>query len=87
MAVPLGDPRMETGLTYSASPPPGPLTTSTPASQHPVSALKNVAMISVPVEDDLRRRPEPELGKQVENCLSEQNINFPPQGMSNLDLL
>lgn len=65
MAVPLGDPRMETGLTYSASPPPGPLTTSTPASQHPVSALKNVAMISVPVEDDLRRRPEPELGKQV----------------------
>lgn len=85
MAVPLGDPRMETGLTYSASPPPGPLTTSTPASQHPVSALKNVAMISVPVEDDLRRRPEPELGKQVEKL--SQNINFPPQGMSNLDLL
>ena len=65
MAVPLSGPRMESGLTYSAPPPPGPLTTSTPASQPPVSALKNVAMVSVPVEDDLRKPPEPELGKQV----------------------
>ncbi|XP_078313405.1 uncharacterized protein LOC111128961 isoform X2 [Crassostrea virginica] len=65
MAVPLSGPRMESGLTYSASPPPGPLTTSTPASQPPVSALKNVALVSVPVEDDLRKPPEPELGKQV----------------------
>lgn len=65
MAVPLSGPRMESGLTYSAPPPPGPLTTSTPASQPPVSALKNVAMVSVPVEDDLRKPQEPELGKQV----------------------
>ncbi|XP_061173544.1 TALPID3 protein-like [Saccostrea echinata] len=65
MAVPLGGPRIDSGLTYSAPPPPGPLTTSTPASQPPVSALKNVAVVSVPVVDDLRKPPEPELSKQV----------------------
>lgn len=63
MAVPLGGPRFEGGLTVPVTWPEhsGPMT-STPAA---VTAAKNVAMVTVPTEDDLTEKPAPELAKQV----------------------
>ncbi|KAJ8308317.1 hypothetical protein KUTeg_013191 [Tegillarca granosa] len=63
MAVPLGGPRFEGGLTVPVTwpEPSGPLT-STPAA---VTAAKNVAMVTIPTEDDLTEKPAPELTKQV----------------------
>ncbi|KAK3094147.1 hypothetical protein FSP39_024713 [Pinctada imbricata] len=66
MAVPLGAPRIEGGLTQGVTidTPSGPLT-STPASRPQVTAAGNVAMVSFAVEDDLETTPQPELSKQV----------------------
>ncbi|XP_052275900.1 TALPID3 protein-like isoform X2 [Dreissena polymorpha] len=67
MAVPLGGPRMDHGLTEDA----------TMTSMHPamtfdqskvsqVTADRNVAMVTLGMEDEVKRsKPSPELGKQV----------------------
>ena len=74
MAVPLGEPRLEPGLRQSASPvrqPGNPPVTSTPV---PVTAARNVAMVSYPMEEEIIEvtRREPELAKQVNSCKCEK---------------
>lgn len=67
MAVPLGEPRMEGGLTVPVTIPTtsGPVT-STPLSHPQVTASKNVALVSMPpAEEEEQVSPQPELGKQV----------------------
>lgn len=62
MAVPLGDPRMDQGLAVSAAMAATPGTLTFDQSQ--VSADRNVALVSVGV-DEKQRTQLPELGKQV----------------------
>lgn len=67
MAVPLGGPRMDGGLTapVTVTTAGGPVT-STPVSRTQVTAGKNVTMVSVAADDSLiDQKPEPELSKQV----------------------
>ena len=66
MAVPLGGPRMDGGLTEAVTmeTPKGPVT-STPASKPQVTAGRNVTMVSYPAQDDLLQKSQPELSKQV----------------------
>ncbi|XP_052767112.1 protein TALPID3-like isoform X2 [Mya arenaria] len=64
MAVPLGGPRMDPGLTADASTTNTPMTfNSSKVSQ--VTAAGNVAMVTIGVEDGKSRKMAPELGKQV----------------------
>ncbi|OWF51359.1 Protein TALPID3 [Mizuhopecten yessoensis] len=64
MAVPLGGPRMEGGLTAKLTTS-GPVT-STPVPRPQVTASRNVALVSVPSgEEEEQISPQPELAKQV----------------------
>lgn len=66
MAVPLGGPRMDSGLAVpTAMMAPGPVTFN-PSSMSQVTAEGNVSMVSMGMEDD-EKKVKPELGKQV--CL------------------
>lgn len=70
MAVPLGGPRMDGGLTVPVTMPTDGLVTSTPVARTQVTAGRNVALVSVPAQDSLvNEKPAPELSKQVKNCL------------------
>ncbi|XP_033735935.1 TALPID3 protein-like isoform X3 [Pecten maximus] len=84
MAVPLGGPRMEGGLTALA-PTADPVTsgpvTSTPMSRPQVTASHNVALVSVPSgEEEEQISPQPELAKQIlppvdiDTDLSEESV-------------
>ena len=66
MAVPLGGPRMDPGLITPVSLTQAPdSVTFEPSKQTPqVTAAKNVAMVSVPTEQE-EQKYSPELGKQV----------------------
>ena len=66
MAVPLGGPRMDPGLITPVSLTQAPdSVTFEPSKQTPqVTAAKNVAMVSVPTDEE-EQKPSPELGKQV----------------------
>ena len=66
MAVPLGGPRMDPGLTTPVSLTQAPdSVTFDPSKQTPqITAAKNVAMVTIPTEED-EQKYSPELGKQV----------------------
>ena len=66
MAVPLGGPRMDPGLTTPMSLTQAPdSVTFDPSKQTPqVTAAKNVAMVTIPTEEE-EEKHSPELGKQV----------------------
>ena len=78
MAVPLGQPRLEPGVRQSATPlrQPGNAMTSTPV---PVTAARNVAVVSFPMEDirERTRVKQPELATQVTKR-TKQAFHFPP---------
>nr|KAI8741074.1 TALPID3 protein-like [Biomphalaria glabrata] len=101
MAIPLGQPRMEPGVRRSEMP----MTmtgvanpvTSTPV---PVTAARNVTLISFPVEEDKKKKGrEPELAKQVlppididsispsSSQRSDIHIRSPQQGNVNMTFL
>jgi len=63
MAVPLGGPRMDSGLTAPVTTSGG-LVTSTPVSHPVVTAADNVALVSVPAVVEEKEKIT-ELGKQV----------------------
>ncbi|XP_005110510.2 TALPID3 protein, partial [Aplysia californica] len=100
MAIPLGEPRLEPGVRQSATPirPASNPVTSTPV---PVTAARNVAMVSFPVEEDQNktRTREPELAKQVlppididsispsSSRRSDIQIRSPQQGNANVTFL
>ena len=68
MAVPLGGPRLDPGLTTQASMTQAPdSVTFDPSRQTPqVTAAKNVAMVTIPTEGE-EQKQSPELGKQVQS--------------------
>lgn len=64
MAVPLGGPRMDSGLTVPTAMSARGQTTFNPSLLSQVTADGNVSMVSVGIEDD-EKKNRPELGKQV----------------------
>ncbi|KAL5009175.1 hypothetical protein ScPMuIL_014756 [Solemya velum] len=66
MAVPLRDPRMNSGMTVSVTRTmPAGVVTSTPSTKPQVTASNNVTLVSVPVREGIDHQRIPELGKQV----------------------
>ncbi|XP_076099999.1 protein TALPID3-like isoform X2 [Mytilus galloprovincialis] len=89
MAIPLGEPRMEGGLTapVTMTPQRGPIT-STPVSKIPVTAEKNTALITVPAENINIQKRAQELTKQEEAELTEvvYDDDFSPESAPGIEL-
>ncbi|XP_063426718.1 protein TALPID3-like isoform X2 [Mytilus trossulus] len=89
MAIPLGEPRMEGGLTapVTMTTQRGPIT-STPVSKIPVTAEKNYALITVPAENVNIQKRAQELAKQVDAELTEvvYDDDFSPESAPGIEL-